>query len=185
MQISTIFALKKGVLYAVAYDEKANEYKRLFELWTHDFEYLESFFEENKNHLQGGFWGNVSVEAAIERTRKSAINLRKQFFDIVNHPEPTNHQLQALFRPLHNEESKLKLLSKEKSKQDWLRIYAIRISENTYVISGGGIKLTRTMNEPDSHLAIELQKLTLTKQFLIENGLTDESDFGFFEFKPE
>ncbi len=57
------------------------------------------------------------------------------------------------------------------------------ISENTYVIAGGAIKLTATMNEQDSHLLLELKKLEMTKQFLIENGLTDESDFGFFEFE--
>ena len=41
------------------------------------------------------------------------------------------------------------------------------------------------MNNTGSHLLLELRKLELTKQFLIENGLTDKSDFGFFEFIPE
>jgi hypothetical protein len=91
--------------------------------------------------------------------------------------------LQSIFRPLSNSSYQLKSLSKEKSKADWLRIYAVRISENTYVISRGAIKLTQTMNERP-HLQAELQKLEITKRFLIENGLTDESDFGFFEFEP-
>lgn len=188
MQISTIFALKKSVLYSVKYDNDEVEFQRLFNLWINDFEYLESFFEENKKDLLSGYFGNISVEEAIDITRKGAINLRKHFFNIANNQESTNNKLQQLFRPLRNDEYQLRSLLKEKSKKqsnkDWLRIYAIRISENTYVISGGAIKLTQTMNETDSHLLLELKKLELTKQFLIENGLTDESDFGFFEFIP-
>ena len=185
MEISTIFAIKQYVLYSVAYDEKENEFKRLFDLWIHDFEYLESFFEENRADLQSGFWGDISVDKAIDKTRKSAIRLRKQFYDIANNTESTNNKLQQIFRPLRNDEYQLNALSKEKSKESWLRIYAIRISENAYVVSGGAIKLTQTMNNTGSHLLLELRKLELTKQFLIENGLTDESDFGFFEFIPE
>jgi hypothetical protein len=61
MEISTIFAIKQYVLYSVAYDGKENEFKRLFDLWIHDFEYLESFFEKNKADLQSGFWGDINV----------------------------------------------------------------------------------------------------------------------------
>lgn len=182
MQISTIFALKESVLYSVQYDNDEMEFGRLFNLWINDFEYLESFFEDNRKDLHSGYFGNISIEEAIERTRKNAIALRKQFYDIANDTQLNNPKLQQLFRPLHNNEYQVKSLSKEKSKKSWLRIYAIRIAENTYVISGGGIKLTETM---ESHLLLELKKLELTKLFLIENGLTDESDFGCFEFIPQ
>jgi hypothetical protein len=184
MKITTIFAIKEFVLYSVAYDNNEMEFKRLFDLWINDFEYLESFFENNKHDLQSGYFGNITVEEAIERTIDNAVKLRKRFFNIANNIEGDSINMQQLFRPLHNNEYQLKSLSKEKSKRDWLRIYAIRISKNTYVIAGGAIKLTSTMNEQDSHLLLELKKLEITKQFLIENGLTDESDFGFFEFEP-
>jgi hypothetical protein len=184
MRISTIFALKEFVLYSVAYDDNEMEFKRLFDQWISDFEFLEDFFEENIKDLQSGYFGNISIEEAIERTRESAIKLRKQFNDTAQNTDTSNRRIQELFRPLHNNEYKLKSLSKEKSKRDWLRIYAIRISENTYVVSGGAIKLTETMNENTPHLRLELQKLEMTKQFLKDYNLTDESDFGFFEFEP-
>ena len=184
MKISTIFAIKKLVLYSVVYDNNTMEFKRLFDNWIKDLEYLENFFEENKNDLQkDSFYGEITVEDAIERTRRNAIHLRKKFYAIANGQHSIHADLQAIFRPLHNNEYQLKPLSKEKSKNDWLRIYAIRISENTYVISGGAIKLTLEMNTRP-HLAVELKKLELTKQYLIENGLTDEADFGFFELQP-
>lgn len=55
----------------------------------------------------------------------------------------------------------------------WLRIYAIRIDTNTYVITGGGIKLTKTMNDRE-HLINELEKLTKVKEWLEENGFLDQ-----------
>jgi hypothetical protein len=184
MKISSIFAIKKAVLYSVAYDNLPMEFKRLFKLWISDFESLELFFEENIKDLESGYFKNITVEEAMLRTRENDLKLRKQFDDIVNDKYLNSNKLQSLFRPLNNSEYQTKILSQEKLKKDWLRIYAVRISENTYVISGGGIKLTHLMEE-SSNLKIELQKLKITRQFLIENGLTEESDFGFFEFIPD
>ena len=62
-----------------------------------------------------------------------------------------------------------------KIKDGWLRLYAIRIDHNTFVITGGGIKLVRTMQE-DKLLEEELQKLKDTQQYLIENNLFDVDD---------
>lgn len=184
MKITTIFALQEFTLYSVAYDNQEMEFRRLFNLWINDFEYLFDFFEENQNDLNSDFYGSISIDEAVRRTRKQAIDFRRKFYNLAKNTFTTDVKLQTTFRPLHNSEYSLKELLKEKSKIDWLRIYAIRISENTYVISGGAIKLTPTMNTR-KHLLLELSKLELTKQFLIENGLTDESDFGFIEFKEE
>jgi hypothetical protein len=48
-----------------------------------------------------------------------------------------------------------------------LRIYAIRVSEEEdfFVVTGGGIKLTRRMEEMAS-LPAELQKLEMARNFL-------------------
>jgi hypothetical protein len=184
MQITTIFAVNEFTLYSVAYDNQEMEFKRLFDLWINDFEYLFDFFEENNNDLNSNFYGVISIDDAVKRTRKQAIEFRRKFYQLAQNTLTSDVKLQTIFRPLHNSEYHLKELLKEKSKIDWLRIYAIRISENTYVISGGAIKLTQTMNTRQ-HLQLELQKLEMTKQFLIENGLTDESDYGFIEFKED
>ena len=182
MKISTIFVIKKDVLYSVAYDDEAMEFERLLDQFE-DIEFLETFFEENINDLNSGYYSRISVPEAIQQTRISAVRIRKQFDEFIN--SKSNHEnLQSIFRPLSNSESTFKQLSKEKNKSGWLRIYAIRVSKNTYVISGGAIKLTATMNEIP-HLLQELKKLDLTKQFLVEQGLTDEYDFGFFEFQKQ
>lgn len=66
-------------------------------------------------------------------------------------------------------------------RKSWLRIYAIRIAKNIYIISGGAIKLTQKMNNDD--LRLELNKLEITKQFLIDKGLFDEYDFEYLELE--
>jgi hypothetical protein len=44
-------------------------------------------------------------------------------------------------------------------------LYAIRIADNVYVVSGAGIKLTETMNDRP-HLKTELKKLKAVSTFL-------------------
>lgn len=180
MKINAIFAIKSSVLYSVAFDTFQSEYHRLFKFWISEIENLENFFEENVKDLESGYFGNITVDEAVRKTRENALKLQDQFDEIIDDKYLINKELQRLFRPLNDNQYQFKSLSQEKAKKDWLRIYAIRISENTYVISGGAIKLTHQMES--KHLELELQKLRMTKQFLIENGLTEESDFGFFEF---
>lgn len=181
MKINAIFALKKSVLYSVVYDSSQSEYHRLFKFWISEIENLENFFVENIKDLKSGYFDDITIDEAISKTRENALKLRDQFDEIIDDDYLITKKLQRLFRPLNNNEYQFKALSQEKAKKNWLRIYAIRISENTYVISGGAIKLTHRM-EGRKHLELELQKLRITKQFLIEYGLTEESDFGFFEF---
>lgn len=48
-----------------------------------------------------------------------------------------------------------------------------------FIVTGGAIKLTETMNERE-HLLNELDKLKRVKQFLIENGIIDNDSIDDF-----
>lgn len=67
-------------------------------------------------------------------------------------------KLTTFFRPLHNQEYKTKLLSKQKGRENVLRMYAIKIDEDCFVITGGAIKLTQLVEERE-HTQEELHKL--------------------------
>ena len=76
------------------------------------------------------------------------------------------------------------LLGKEKAKGEgvrnhpsWLRLYAIRFEPNSYLITGGAIKLTRTMQERE-HTLNELQRLEMVRNMLISEGVTDLDGFS-------
>ena len=65
-----------------------------------------------------------------------------------------------------------------------LRLYAIRLGINEYVVTGGTIKLTKGLQER-THTAHELTKLNQVSSFLKRLGIDDASDFRFMEFKKK
>lgn len=90
-----------------------------------------------------------------------------------------NADLDSIFKPLHNSRTAEILHGKEKAKGfrtswhlSWLRLYAIKLEPQTYVITGGAIKLTYTMNERQ-HTLSELNRMEMVRNFLIENGVVD------------
>lgn len=71
-------------------------------------------------------------------------------------------------------------LSKGSAKSRWrrnpkLRIYAIRIDEDTYVLTGGAIKLTHKMEEAEATRK-ELDKLMDVKRWLKNKGVAFHGD---------
>jgi hypothetical protein len=98
----------------------------------------------------------------------------------------TDKRLEMLFKPLNNSTyntpslmySKA-LVTKKIYREPLLRIYAIRIDANCYVITGGAIKLTDKMAEhPDTEK--ELMKISQCKSFLIQNGINIEDDLMYY-----
>lgn len=78
------------------------------------------------------------------------------------------------------------LLGKEKARlkpqsthRSWLRIYALKLSAGIYIITGGAIKLTATMQERQ-HTDNELKKLEKARRFLIDEHICD--DEGFIDY---
>ncbi len=183
MKIIGIFAIVNESLYAVKYEKThTDEFSNLFRLWN-DAEYLSLFFEEHKADLQSRFWGQITINEAIIKTRKEANLLEKKLIQIAQNGKTDRlDSLSTLFKPLHDRATKIEEFEKSKAKgikNSWLRIYAIRIDINLFVVSGGAIKLTETMNER-AHLLTELQKLEITRKYLQEYG-GDENDFNIVE----
>jgi hypothetical protein len=185
MKIVTIFETVKGCLLSVKYDAyDSDEFERIMRNWN-DVEYLENYFEKHKADLQNGYLGDITIEEAIEATIYDANDLESILIEIAKKgQQDETNTLQRLFKPLDDNEYKIPPYQKSKlkgfNKDSWLRIYAIRIAPNVFVISGGAIKLTPNMNERD-HLKKELQKIEITKKYLIDNDLFDESDFEYLE----
>lgn len=74
---------------------------------------------------------------------------------------------------LGKEKAKLKNTAKHAS---WLRIYAIKLESGIYIITGGAIKLTRTMQERE-HTLKELGKMEKVRAFLLDQGIVDKDAF--------
>lgn len=94
--------------------------------------------------------------------------------------------LSMFFRPLSNSETSDVMLQKKKTRlkrrlrhSSWLRLYAIKLVFGVYIITGGAIKLTATMQERE-HTRNELTKLEKVRRYLLEENITD--DIGFMEY---
>lgn len=179
MELVPIFDHPKPTLYAIRYGGETDEFHRLFELWQ-DPEYLRSFFKEHQNDLEKGFY-KTSINNAVRNTLEEAQRLEDRIFDCCEkgHYDLT-HSLQSFFQALRNDDYKLYSLQKTKGRQRWLRLYAVRIDVNLYVISGGAIKLTKRM-EDRKHTQNEKYKLDQTVEYLKSLNLIDPDDFDVLE----
>ena len=170
MEIIDTFVIVKESLYSVQYeDEPFHEFAKYFDLWN-DPIYLREFFEEHLDDLNADFWNGISIEEAIIKTKNEAKTLEKKIKQLaVDGKSDPDETLSTFFEPLS--EGKIEEFEKDKAKKSWLRIYAIRININLFVVCGGAIKLTKTMNTR-AHLLNELEKLEFTRNYLMD----DEND---------
>lgn len=165
MEIVPIFA---DQLTAFRYgNDQPDEFSRLFSQWQ-DPEYLFTFFTEHSKDLQSGFFGNIAVSVAVRQTRDEARRLEQKLRQL------SPHDLDSAFEPLQLNEPHELARSKATGHRhkSWLRVYAIQLEANAYVVTGGAIKLTRSMQER-AHTAAELNKFERCKAFLREQGITD------------
>lgn len=190
MEIKIIF---EPNLYSIAYDknetyasiedlseyieeeEFLDELTKALELWTNP-EYLEQFFHKNQKHLQSEYWGAISIEEAISKTIELAHALEEFLV------ETKADNVEYYFNPLDNLTTRLRPLGKSKFKDNWLRLYAIKIDDNRFLITGGAIKLTRTMQE-NEYTNNELYKLSKVCNFLKQEGVFDSDSFDELLFE--
>lgn len=169
-----------GRLWAVRYDGFTdNALYMLFEQWN-DVTWLYKFFKENTADLMS-YFKVTDVNEAIYDTIEDAERLQCLIMDIS--PEA---DLDNLFRPLENSRFTDMLLGKEKAHlknayrhASWLRIYAIKLESGIYIITGGAIKLTRTMQERE-HTFQELVKMEKVRSHLLANNIVDRDSFDDF-----
>lgn len=164
-------------LWATRYEGCSdNALDALFDQWN-DVAWLREFFKANLDDLIS-YFKITDVNDAIYDTIEDSERLQCLIMDIS--PEA---DLDKLFRPLENSRFTDILLGKEKARlkdtarhASWLRIYAIKLEPGIYVITGGAIKLTRTMQERE-HTLQELGKMEKVRNFLLEQGIVDREAF--------
>ena len=161
--------------------ETQSEFEAFFD-HVYDIEWLHDFFDQNGFDLHGGFFGSTSIRDAVSRTLVEAEEMENALYDVSEQGfEIRGSSLQHLFKPLNNFEYAISIHQKSKAriKKGWLRLYAIRLAENCYLVTGGAIKLTLEMKRP--HLEYELKKLEQAKQFLRSNGIDYPEDLNSFK----
>ncbi|MGL5937667.1 MAG: hypothetical protein ACRCY5_02955 [Phocaeicola sp.] len=166
-----------GRLWAVRYDgDTDNALGIILDQWN-DVSWLRSFFKNNVEDLSS-YFRITDVNEAIYDTIEDADRLQCLIMDL-----SPDANLDEIFRHLEPSRMNESLLGKEKAKVEnrpshtsWLRIYAIKLSKGIYIITGGAIKLTATMQER-LHTVEELRKMELVRNFLLEENIIDNDGF--------
>lgn len=172
MKIVDIFAYK---LFSFHFEgESMSELRKIMMQWN-DMSYIYGFL---KNHVRD-LPKNQSLQSFAKKIVRDAKIIDETLERISN---SDNEHLSQFFKPLNNEEYVFRVLSKEKARESYLRIYAIKISDDCYVVTGGAIKLTFKMKERE-HTQNELNRLDRCRDFLKGNKIYDEE--SFFEFLIE
>jgi hypothetical protein len=166
-------------LWSIHIDDKPqNEFDKFFDLMN-DIEWLHNFLERNKADLNSGFFGSITIGEAVLRTLEEVDQMENALYDYSEQGfAGGDYNLQHLFKPLNNFEYAITVHQKSKARirKGWLRLYAIRLAENCYLVTGGAIKLTSDMKR--EHLQDELRKLEQAKLFLRSNGVDYPEDLN-------
>ncbi|MDD2285203.1 MAG: hypothetical protein PHQ11_07360 [Paludibacter sp.] len=172
MNIISIFA---DQLFAFHYDhETHNELHRLLALWT-DTAYLYQFVKQNRADTPQ----KVSISTLVNQLLDNANEIDDAINEITTNPERC---LEEFFKPLNDHELHIIELSRQKGRKNYLRLYAIRIDKNCFVITGGTIKF-HYKNKDRPHTQIEMLKIERCRDFLKGNNVFDAD--SFFEFLNE
>ena len=148
--------------------EQQNELAGLLSKWN-DTSYLYHFVTENIEDIPDG----MSVNDCVTNLHDNAADL-DYFLHAIAHS--SSGDWNQFFKPLRNTEYGLESLSRQKGRKNYLRIYAIRIDTNCFVITGGAIKFHHR-NMDRKHTAIEMKKLEKCRDFLQSHGIWDVNSF--------
>lgn len=180
-----IVSIYPDYLFAVKFDDKDhNEYDSAFSLWR-DLDYLVDFFDENKNLLETEFWHNAVSSTDSEDLAQSVVDesfdFEKHLKEIVaNTANGEMPDFDDFFQELGGKYKFLREHAPYKSygtaSPTMLRLYALRVSANCYVVVHGGIKLTKKIQDTPQ-LRMELfPKIDNVLRFFKANGIIDAED---------
>lgn len=172
---------ENGHLWAVKYEDCLdNVLFTLFDQWN-DVKWLRAFFKNNIVDL-AAYFKVTDVNQAIYDTIEDSEKLQCLIMDI-----SPDANLDEIFRPLEKGRTSEMLLGKEKARltntpghASWLRIYAIKLDPGIYIITGGAIKLTRTMQERE-HTLLELARMEKVRNYLLDNDIVDMDSFKDYQ----
>jgi len=179
-----IVAIYPPHIYSIQYDGRTeNEYDRLLDQWN-DVDVVLAFMEANKLYLISDVWKQTPTpETATWKVLREAEQLEDLFETLsANTQNGEKPDFDSHFRYL---EGKYKYVMEYQPVKSYgtespsmLRIYAIKMADNTYLITGGGIKLADTIqNSPDLRDHV-LQDIDTVRAWLKANGIMDSDDMN-------
>lgn len=155
------------------------EFDKIRHLWMNP-KYIADFFDDNEVHLQDPFWRGIDKDRFINDILSSTPYI---FNEIIKKCKAGT--IDELFEPLgkSDENNDAHTSIRVKHKQGKIggrfafRIYAIKIEEGCYVVTGGAIKVVKEMHQAQN-TTIELNKINAAyNKYLGKNSRAEFVEF--------
>ena len=177
MGISEIFPHH---LYSFHYDgQEENEFRRLFSEWN-DIDYLLSFFRQHISFLDKDIWSEFENEP--ENAAKSVIIDANKLEPYIQELEENTKNgkkpdFDSFFQPFDGKYTYVIELVPMKAygmnKHTFLRLYAIKLDDNCYLIIYGGLKLGRSVQDSPILKDNVIKKIDWALYYLKQEGIYD------------
>lgn len=176
----------KDCLYSIKFDEADTDaYSQAISLWR-DLDYLVEFFKKNAKEVDQPFWREVGLNpdtplASAERVASEAIVLAAHIRDLAqNTADGEIPDFEDFFQPIGGKYSYVRELEPHKSYGTFtpslLRLYAIKLDRNVYLIVFGGIKLGSTIQNSPGLKEQVFNRIDNVIAFLKANGIFEADD---------
>lgn len=169
MVLEDIFAIDDSEdFYSIKWEsEDDHAFSRFFEQMN-DPMFLHAFFKNHEDDLQS--YRSLTINDAVRKARKDANELEKELLEASE-----NGELYKYFQALSkNEIVKRENLERAKCygviENSFIRIYAVKLDDRQYAVTGGAIKLSGKMQDR-AHTQLELDKMNKVIDYLIREGV--------------
>lgn len=181
MPKSPTFVLKEIVkdrLYSIAIGSESDAFKNCFDNWR-DIGYLYEVFLRNPEVLK---FHNLSIKEAVEKLVIEADKFEEDILMCAEEKTEENILDEYIFEPLHkSDDYELPLIQAKAygttTGKSFLRLYAIRLADGCYIITGGIIKTADTIQKSEGGEE-ELNTLKAVEKQLRTNNSFDSFDIG-------
>lgn len=171
-------------IYSIKYDdEDTTEYYRLFNKeWT-DLDFLMDFFQSHSEFTENEYWGFLGndPEIAAARVLEDANMLEPHLKELAENSENGERpDLETYFKPLNGKYGydieHIPVKGYGVLESTFLRLYAIRLEANCYLIVYGGIKLNSSIQNSPGLQENVFRKIDKVKQYLVDECIIDKDD---------
>lgn len=164
-------------LLSIKFGDKLNEYDYAFDR-LNDLDYLQQFFKENEDYLSRPAWSKIpTIESAVRQVRNEAIELEDRLEEYsANATMGRTPDLDSLFQFLGGSEFEdvyelAPMKAYGPGRPSMIRIYALKLQPNRYVVTGAGIKLHDSIQSSPGIKDYVLQDIRRTRQWLLSSGI--------------
>jgi hypothetical protein len=172
MRITEVIPKK---LYALLLQDDIDAFHDCFDKWQ-DTTYLHDFFYTRRDELK---FYNKDISSLVNDVLSESDSFFNKIADVLENDEDINWD-NSIFYPLHNRQGfdlpivSAKAYGSEK-RGALCRLYAIRISDGAYIVTGGLIKTSVALQDTDEGKQI-LKTLRELSDFLFYNNIIDTFD---------